>query len=527
MNVPRPARPSEFYQRKRRLAIVFAGLSVALLVASAAIGFTIERGDRPRVAADGETLRFVWSIRSSDDDSAGTRLLETDLELRPRGPGARLGGDATAVLPTEKETLIFFGPRYKVVRGGTDDNYLELEKPWAVEAAVRDPQRRAGWIFGHQEGKVVARRYELRTFSESLAVAASPGIDRMTACVDGAAGPLVAWRERGSSTVKMAIFDGLAFVPQGEFKIGAAALWDVALVGPRVILATYDRADRTFTSVGLRLRCCEGCASPREPSLLRFPDPDFFLGKVVTGFAITAAEDGLAVLLTRATAVQAATAPLDGPGRPLVLLHQEAAWRTAGGVLIPITTLFFSFSLVFLGFSLLRERSQFILEKLTPAATEGPVPAAILQRAMAYILDVVAILPLFVAMTLALDLAPDLEPNPSDPAFWMFLGAGAAVQAVYAFLMEALFGWTLGKRIIGLRVVRLDGTRLGVVGALLRNLIRPLDAGIDPLTPFVGMSLLIATRRRQRLGDLLARTMVVEDRPAPPDSGFRFPKSPL
>ncbi len=517
MNVPRPARPSEFYQRKRRLAIVFAGLSVALLVASAAIGFTIERGDRPRVAVDGDRLRFVWSIESSDLDDPGTRILETDLDLKPQGPGSRFGGDATAVLPAEDSTLLFFGPSYSVIKGGSSVLRVTLEQPWAVQAAVRDPQRRAGWIFGHHQGKVVARRRELGTFSEPLIVAESPGVDRIAACVDGAAGPLVAWRERGSGTVKLALFDGHAFAPRGEFKLGAASQWDVALAGPRVLLATYERADRSFSSVGLRLRCCEGCPSPREPSLLRFPDPALFLGKAVTGLAVAAAGDGLAVLLTRWTVVQAATAPLEGPGRPLALLHQEAAWRTAGGVLIPFTTLFFSFSLVFLGFALLRERNQFILEKLTPPATEGPVPAAILQRAMAYILDLLVLLPLFMMLALTLDLSPDLEPDPSDPAFWILGGTGAALQVLYGLLMEGTLGWTLGKRIIGLRVVRLDGSRLTPGRALLRNLTRPLDAGF-PLGVFVGMSLLMTTRRRQRLGDLLARTMVIEDRPAPPHS---------
>ena len=90
----------------------------------------------------------------------------------------------------------------------------------------------------------------------------------------------------------------------------------------------------------------------------------------------------------------------------------------------------------------------------------------------------------------------------------------AALQTVYGLIMEATLGWTIGKRIIGLRVAELDGSRVTFRGALIRNLVRPLDSSFL-LPMFLGMSLIMATRRRQRLGDLLARTMVVEDRPAP------------
>ncbi|HEX7900441.1 MAG TPA: RDD family protein [Planctomycetota bacterium] len=517
MRLPQTTGPSEFYLRKRRLAFLFAGLSVTLLAINLAVGFFIETYERPRASASADGFRFIWTSRNHDEDNPVTRVVETDHDLRPLAPAAQLGGDATAVLAGGDDTLLFFGARYSVVKGGTTVRGAALDQPWAVAAAVRDPARGADWLFGQHQDKLVARRRELGTFSESFPVADSAPAERIVACVDGPSGPLVAWRERGTGVVKLALYDGRAFAPRGEFKIGATQHWDVALAGPRVLLVTYDREDRTFRSVGLRVRCCPDCPAPRPDVLLRFGDPILFIGKLVTGVAAAAAGDRLVVAVTRWTSAQAASVSLDlqsGEAGKLKQLHQEPRWRTFLGMLFPFTMLFFSFSLVFLGFTLLKERNQFVLEKLTPAATDGPPPAAILQRAMAFILDILVVFPVFGFIAQAFDLSPDEYTGPLDPSAWPLWGMLAATHAVYGLVLEAIFGWTPGKRILGLRVAGVDGTRAPLQAIALRNVVRLIDA-VFPLQLFLGMSFIMATRRRQRLGDLLAKTMVVEDRPVP------------
>jgi uncharacterized RDD family membrane protein YckC len=507
--------PTEFYLRKRRLAFLFAGLSVALLAVNLLVGLFLASYSKPRVAGDLDGLRFVWTSRNHDEESSLTCVLGCDLDLRPRGPAAPLAGDASAVLAAGDETLLFFGARYAVVKGGSTVRGASLEQPWAVNAAVRDGRRGVDWFFGRHEERLVARRRELGAFSETMEVAAPASPERITACVDGDSGPLVAWRERGSALLKFAIFDGRRFVPRGEVRIGSASHWDAALAGPRVLVVSYDREDRTFGTVGLRVRCCEGCPAPLAPALLRLGDPTLFLGKLVTGVATAAAGDRLALFVTRQTSAQAAVLPLDGlhaPAPRLKILYQEPRWRHMAGFLFPFTMLFFSFSLVSLGFTLLRERHQFILEKLTPIAKDGPTPAAILQRAMAYILDLLVALPIFAFVTLTLDLAPEVEPTLADAGVLALLAIFAGIQLLLHLVQELAFGGSVGKKIVGLRVVAADGSRLGWRGALLRNLARPLDASF-PLGMFLGMSVLMATPRRQRLGDLAAKTMVIEDRP--------------
>ena len=68
-------------------------------------------------------------------------------------------------------------------------------------------------------------------------------------------------------------------------------------------------------------------------------------------------------------------------------------------------------------------------------------------------------------------------------------------------------GATPGKRVLGLRVVNADGTPVGWSGAVVRNLIRPVDA--LPSVYTIGLLSVLLTKNMQRLGDLAANTVVV------------------
>lgn len=84
---------------------------------------------------------------------------------------------------------------------------------------------------------------------------------------------------------------------------------------------------------------------------------------------------------------------------------------------------------------------------------------------------------------------------------------------------QAAFGTTIMKRAFGLAVVRLDGTRAGFREALVRTLLRIVE--VNPLL-FGGLpaGLSIAfTKRRQRLGDILAGTAVVRIKEVPATLG--------
>ncbi len=96
---------------------------------------------------------------------------------------------------------------------------------------------------------------------------------------------------------------------------------------------------------------------------------------------------------------------------------------------------------------------------------------------------------------------------------WWALSCG--VHSVYGIVMETLTQRTLGKMLLGTRVVSEGGqpARLGQI--VVRNLLRFLEL-LPPLW-LLGF-LVVLSRNRQRLGDIFARTIVVRRaRPAPRD----------
>lgn len=81
----------------------------------------------------------------------------------------------------------------------------------------------------------------------------------------------------------------------------------------------------------------------------------------------------------------------------------------------------------------------------------------------------------------------------------------------YAIVLEGLWsGQTVGKRLFGLRVIQESGVRVGWLQAFLRNLARPVDR--LPIFYLVGGLSALFTPSQQRLGDLLAGTVVVRER---------------
>lgn len=82
---------------------------------------------------------------------------------------------------------------------------------------------------------------------------------------------------------------------------------------------------------------------------------------------------------------------------------------------------------------------------------------------------------------------------------------------VYFLCFEAVWdGRTPGKRALGLRVLHDGGEPLSFRGSVLRNLIRIVD--LQPAyAGVVGAATILLNRRAQRLGDLVAGTIVVRD----------------
>jgi uncharacterized RDD family membrane protein YckC len=108
-------------------------------------------------------------------------------------------------------------------------------------------------------------------------------------------------------------------------------------------------------------------------------------------------------------------------------------------------------------------------------------------------------------------------------------GLGTAVAILWNFVVTwsyfPLFEWlwqgqTPGKRLMGIRVIHWRGTTISFYEALLRNLLRIVDALPVPHPALVGgLGFVVAAcnRENRRLGDLAAGTLVVhvEKQPKP------------
>jgi uncharacterized RDD family membrane protein YckC len=81
----------------------------------------------------------------------------------------------------------------------------------------------------------------------------------------------------------------------------------------------------------------------------------------------------------------------------------------------------------------------------------------------------------------------------------------------YMTLMEGKYGASLGKRTTGLRVVTEDGSPIELEAALIRNVLRFLDA-VPYVVPYLlGYTVANRSPKRQRFGDRVAETIVVLD----------------
>lgn len=130
----------------------------------------------------------------------------------------------------------------------------------------------------------------------------------------------------------------------------------------------------------------------------------------------------------------------------------------------------------------------------------GPI-----TRFLAWIIDFACIVVLSQALGRVIRIlgviSPDLAQAVSIAAYFVFaMGYGIILEWRWR-------GQTLGKRLLRLRVVDAQGFRLTLHQIILRNLVRVVD--LLPLLYLVGGVACLLSRTAQRLGDMVARTVVI------------------
>jgi uncharacterized RDD family membrane protein YckC len=100
-------------------------------------------------------------------------------------------------------------------------------------------------------------------------------------------------------------------------------------------------------------------------------------------------------------------------------------------------------------------------------------------------------------------------------------GSAAVITALcsaylaYFFVFEAFWSRTPGKYLFGLRVCQVDGSRCTLRSAMLRTLLRVIEVNPILLGALPAGIVLMVTKRKQRLGDLFAGTVVISNKILP------------
>jgi uncharacterized RDD family membrane protein YckC len=141
-------------------------------------------------------------------------------------------------------------------------------------------------------------------------------------------------------------------------------------------------------------------------------------------------------------------------------------------------------------------------------ATQVDTTDVVGRRIGALFIDSLVFIPVFIVLGLIMGDTKSGDGNASvrlgGGGFFVFL----AIMLLYFILCEGTSGQTLGKRLLGIRVVGDDGSRPSWGAVVLRNVLRIVDS--LPFLYIIGLISVLATgERRQRVGDMAAHTRVV------------------
>jgi len=121
------------------------------------------------------------------------------------------------------------------------------------------------------------------------------------------------------------------------------------------------------------------------------------------------------------------------------------------------------------------------------------------RRAIAMLIDMFLLIPVYFIVG---KFAGDGEVTESLTAI-----ASTLIFIAYMTWVEGTYGQSLGKRVVGIKVIMENGEKCTLKAALIRNLLRIIDA--LPNLYIVGILVITFTKKRQRIGDLAAKTVVI------------------
>ena len=136
--------------------------------------------------------------------------------------------------------------------------------------------------------------------------------------------------------------------------------------------------------------------------------------------------------------------------------------------------------------------------------TEHIIPAPLLRRAAAYLIDIIVVLLILRVFVQRFTLTISYSPTVG----WEFGFLNAHLQILISFLyfsfFEFFFGQTIGKKLLSIRTISTNGKNANRLQLFLRNSMKSLEIPF-----FLSLPCILYTKKGQSVGDLIAKTIVV------------------
>ncbi len=141
------------------------------------------------------------------------------------------------------------------------------------------------------------------------------------------------------------------------------------------------------------------------------------------------------------------------------------------------------------------------------------------SRAAAFIIDQLILTVVNILFIILLFLILIGKPSMNNFLFFDMDSVMIAVAIIVIFLLNWGYffafeyfsgGKTIGKKIIGIRVIQENGHSITLLSSFIRNLLRIIDS--LPVNYFLGIIMIFFHPKHKRLGDLVAGTIVVHER---------------
>ncbi len=136
--------------------------------------------------------------------------------------------------------------------------------------------------------------------------------------------------------------------------------------------------------------------------------------------------------------------------------------------------------------------------------------ASLGERILAYLLDFVIWIAYYIIILLVFDITEfnhylsGLDGWSKNAVYGMFF----LPVMFYALILESLMeGQTLGKRIMKIKVIKIDGYQAGFGDYLIRWIFRIIE--VTGMVAFIGVITMLISKKTQRLGDMAAGTAVI------------------